>query len=98
NPEIAKVGGAGVLPWLVAALAVTQVGSALAAANTSFVLKSLMMPAAFYFAFALATQTVQGRQSIDKMLWLLLLATIPLSAYAVAQSQGYEILPYSRTL
>lgn len=86
------------LPWFVIGMALVQFLSAIQAPNTSFVLKSLMMQFVFYLAYFLAASSLNSRAALEKLLLLLLTASIPLSAYALAQSQGYEILPYSRTL
>lgn len=64
--------------------------------SPAFSLRGLLMPAAAFGAFLLLATTRPGTIEAEKILFVAVAAMIPAALYAVAQSQGYEILPYSR--
>ncbi len=81
---------------LVPLFAGMQFLSATSAQSPEFALKSLLVPASGMLGFAFLCTVQAGRRDIEKMFLLVVLVSLPLSLYAIAQSQGFEFLPYSR--
>jgi O-antigen ligase len=71
-------------------LSVTQ------ARSPEFTLRKMMMPMACTLGFLLVLTLDLGRREIEKLFLVAVATTIPASLYAVAQSQGWEFLPYSK--
>ncbi len=84
------------LTYLATGFFIVQIISAFKASSPSFALSELMMPGAGFVAFLLMTTMEFGRREIEKLYFCGVVGVLLLAAYAVAQSQGWEFLPYSR--
>lgn len=82
----------------VLALLACQIVSALNSSAPEFTMKGLLLPLVFYFSFLFTILLRPGSITTDKTFFLLLIGAAFISLYAIAQNQGYEILPYSRTV
>jgi hypothetical protein len=66
-------------------------------AGLDFNLRTLLLPAVFMLFYALTILASPQSRQIRGLAALIPLIAVPVSVYAVAQSQGWEILNYSRT-
>lgn len=82
------------LVWLAVLFVSFQVLSALAAPSPAASLRDLLLPLAGLGGFLLLLVAEPDRRLIEKLMLMALLAAVPAAVYAVAQSQGVEILPY----
>lgn len=84
----------------VAALALVFLGcqflSVFQAPSPGASLRMFLLPAACAAGFLVLIGAETDRRSIEKLMFMALVAAIPAAAYAIAQSQGWEFLPYHR--
>jgi hypothetical protein len=85
------------LVWLATAFVVFQAVSLFAAPNMLFSVRQIAAPVLAWVLFlVLVTSGASGRAGAEKLLLVAVVGLIPAAVYAVAQSQGYEFLPYSK--
>ncbi|MCX7719256.1 MAG: hypothetical protein N2111_12770, partial [Candidatus Sumerlaeaceae bacterium] len=83
--------------WIATAFIALQLCSLVAASSALFSLRQFAGPALAWLMFlVVATCGVRGRPATEKLLLVAVAGSIPAALYAVAQSQGYEFLPYSK--
>jgi O-antigen ligase len=83
----------GLLAWaLLAAQFVSAVGSDFPVQSC----KNLMLPGACLLAFVMLLSLRPSETQLKQLFLLLVIAAMPACLYAIAQNQGYEILPYSK--
>ncbi|MBX7245460.1 MAG: O-antigen ligase family protein [Candidatus Sumerlaeaceae bacterium] len=66
--------------------------------SPGFSLRGLMEVLAFLFFFLLVITSLPSRLDLEKIFFVAIVAAIPAALYAVAQSQGWEFLPYSKVV
>ena len=83
----------GILAW---ALLAAQFISAAGSGFPVQCYQNLMLPAACLLAFAMLLSLRPSEHQLKQLFLLLIIAAMPACLYAIAQNQGYEILPYSK--
>ena len=84
------------LTYLALVFVALQVGSAFVSTNAEYSLRQLLMPFACLAVFLVIPTLGMGRRDMEKVFLVPVIGVIPLALYAVAQSQGWEFLPYAR--
>jgi O-antigen ligase len=82
--------------FLALAFVALQFASTVNAGSAGFTLRMLLFPAALLFLFLLIQSLDLSRDGIQKFFLVAVIGVIPAAVYTLAQSRGYEILPYSR--
>ena len=73
-----------------------EVASIIDAPSARNAIGALLLPLCGLGTFGLASSLWSERRAAEKIFALAAIASIPATIYAVAQSQGYEILPYRK--
>ncbi|MCX7017782.1 MAG: O-antigen ligase family protein [bacterium] len=73
-----------------------QLLSAIGARNPEYGFRAYLMPMSCFVMFILIPTFDLNRDDVVKLFIIPVIAVIPLALYAVAQSQGWEFLPYAR--
>lgn len=82
--------------YLATAFMAIAIISAFGSRSVEFTLRGLLMPVSFFIAFLLIQSLRFSVRALQKLLFLAAVVSIPACIYAIAQSQGYEFLPYSK--
>lgn len=73
-----------------------QIASSTQASSLGYTLRALVFPVCLLCLFLLAHSMDLTRAGIQKIVLVAVIGFIPLGIYALAQSRGYEFLPYSK--
>lgn len=82
------------LVWLAVLFVGCQFLSTFVAPSWGVSIRALLLPLAGLSAFLVVQAAEPDRRAVEKLMLMALVAAIPAGLYALAQSRGWEILPY----
>ncbi len=82
------------IPFLAAAVVACQLVSIFGAPSFASSIRAWMLPLSGLTGMLILLSSEADRRSVEKLMLTAVLAGIPAAAYGIAQSQGWEFLPY----